>query len=153
MTRYIGLDLGSVTCGVSESETGFIAGTVTTIRFKKNDYDTALDRVLELVAERKPGCIVLGYPLLLNGDAGERAQICEEFAEVLQAESGIEVVLWDERFTTREAETILLEADLSRRKRKKKIDQLAAVQILQTYLDSQAARREVNEKQPDGHNG
>jgi putative Holliday junction resolvase len=143
MTRYLGLDLGSVTCGISESETGFIAGTVTTIRFKKDDYNTAMDRVLAIVSSRKPDRIVLGYPLLLNGDAGERAKICEEFAEVLQEESGVQVDLWDERFTTKEAEDILLQADLSRKKRKKKIDQLAAVQILQSYLDSLAARRSV----------
>ena len=138
MPHYIGLDLGSVTCGVSESDTGFIARTVQTIRFKPDDYNSAMDKVLLLVEERKPDFIVLGYPLLLNGDVGERAQICEEFAEVLQEESGIPVTLWDERFTTHAAESILLEADLSRKKRKKKIDQVAAVQILQTYLDHQA---------------
>ena len=135
MTRWIGLDLGSVTCGVSESETGFIAGTVETIRFKPDDYNTALDRVLALVEKKKPDKIVLGYPLLLNGDAGERAQICEQFGKYLQEESGVEVILWDERFTTKAAEEILIEADMSRKKRKKKIDQLAAVQILQSYLD------------------
>lgn len=136
MPHYIGLDLGSVTCGVSESDTGFIARTVMTIRFKHDDYDTAMDRVVALVREKKPDRIVLGYPKLLNGDIGERAQICEEFAEVLEQESGIPVTLWDERFTTKAAEEILLEADMSRKKRKKKIDQLAAVQILQSYLDS-----------------
>ncbi len=135
MTRWMGLDLGSVTCGVSESETGFIAGTVETIRFKPDDYNTALDRVLALVEKKKPDKIVLGYPLLLNGDAGERAQICEQFGKYLQEESGVEVILWDERFTTKAAEEILIEADMSRKKRKKKIDQLAAVQILQSYLD------------------
>ena len=135
MTRYVGLDLGSVTCGVAISETGFIAGTVKTIRFKPDDYDSAMDQVLAYVAEAKPDEIVLGYPKLLNGDVSERGHICEEFAEVLEQESGIPVVLWDERYTTKVAEEILLEADMSRKKRKKKIDQLAAVQILQTYLN------------------
>ena len=136
MTRYLGLDLGSVTCGVSESDTGFIAQTVETIRFKPEDYNTAMDRVLEIVEKKKPDIIVIGYPLLLNDDEGPKAQLCREFGEVLEQESGVKVVLQDERFTTAESEDILLQADMSRKKRKKKIDQMAAVAILQRYLDS-----------------
>lgn len=135
MTRYLGLDLGSVTCGVSFSDTGFIARTIETIRFKPDDYNMALDKVLDIVDREKPDVIVLGLPLLLNDDVGPRAQICLEFGEVLEQESGIPVKMQDERFTTAVAENILLEADVSRKKRKKKIDQLAAVQILQTWLD------------------
>ncbi|MDD6259382.1 MAG: Holliday junction resolvase RuvX [Erysipelotrichaceae bacterium] len=136
MPKYMGLDLGSVTCGVSWSETGFIAGTVKTIRFPSDDYDTALDRIEELVQEMKPDIIVLGLPLLENGDAAERAQICLEFGKVLEKETGIPVKMQDERNTTQESEAILLEADVSRRHRKKKIDQLAAVAILQRWLDA-----------------
>ena len=135
MTRYLGLDLGSVTCGVRFSDTGFIARTIETIRFKPDDYNMALDKVLDIVDREKPDVIVLGLPLLLNDDVGPRAQICLEFGEVLEQESGIPVKMQDERFTTAVAESILLEADVSRKKRKKKIDQLAAVQILQTWLD------------------
>ena len=135
MTRYLGLDLGSVTCGVSFSDTGLIARTIETIRFKLDDYNMALDKVLDIVDREKPDIIVLGLPLLLNDDVGPRAQICLEFGEVLEQESGIPVKMQDERFTTAVAESILLEADVSRKKRKKKIDQLAAVQILQTWLD------------------
>ena len=135
MTRYLGLDLGSVTCGVSFSDTGFIARTIETIRFKPDDYNMALDKVLDIVDREKPDVIVLGLPLLLNDDVGPRAQICLEFGEVLEQESGIPVKMQDERFTAAVAESILLEADVSRKKRKKKIDQLAAVQILQTWLD------------------
>ena len=135
MTRYLGLDLGSVTCGVSFSDTGFIARTIETIRFKPDDYNMALYKVLDIVDREKPDVIVLGLPLLLNDDVGPRAQICLEFGEVLEQESGIPVKMQDERFTTAVAESILLEADVSRKKRKKKIDQLAAVQILQTWLD------------------
>ena len=135
MTRYLGLDLGSVTCGVSFSDTGFIARKIETIRFKTDDYNMALDKVLDIVDREKPDVIVLGLPLLLNDDVGPRAQICLEFGEVLEQESGIPVKMQDERFTTAVAESILLEADVSRKKRKKKIDQLAAVQILQTWLD------------------
>ena len=136
MTKYLGLDLGSVTCGISWSETGFIAGTVKTIRFPSDDYDTAIEMVEEIVAEKKPDIIVLGLPLLENGDIAERAQICLEFGRALEVETGIPVKMQDERNTTQESESILLEADVSRKKRKKKIDQLAAVQILQRYLDS-----------------
>ena len=135
MTRYLALDLGSVTCGVSFSDTGLIARTIETIRFKPDDYNMALDKVLDIVDREKPDIIVLGLPLLLNDDVGPRAQICLEFGEVLEQESGIPVKMQDERFTTAVAESILLEADVSRKKRKKKIDQLAAVQILQTWLD------------------
>ena len=135
MTRYLGLDLGSVTCGVSFSDTGLIERTIETIRFKPDDYNMALDKVLDIVDREKPDIIVLGLPLLLNDDVGPRAQICLEFGEVLEQESGIPVKMQDERFTTAVAESILLEADVSRKKRKKKIDQLAAVQILQTWLD------------------
>ena len=135
MTKYLGLDLGSVTCGISQSETGFIAGTVKPIRFPSDDYDTAIEMVEEIVAERKPDIIVLGLPLLENGDIAERAQICLEFGRALEVETGIPVRMQDERNTTQESESILLEADVSRKKRKKKIDQLAAVAILQRYLD------------------
>lgn len=135
MTKYLGLDLGSVTCGISWSETGFIASTVKTIRFPSDDYDTAIEMVEEIVAERKPDIIVLGLPLLENGDIAERAQICLEFGRALEVETGIPVRMQDERNTTQESESILLEADVSRKKRKKKIDQLAAVAILQRYLD------------------
>jgi putative Holliday junction resolvase len=140
MTKYLGLDLGSVTCGVSWSDTGFIAGTVKTIRFQPDDYDAALDQVLELVKEKRPDQIVLGLPLLENGDAAERAQICMEFGQQLEKESGIPVFLQDERNTTQESEAIMLDLDISRKHRKRKIDQLAAVAILQRYLDTQGKK-------------
>ena len=143
MSKYLGLDLGSVTCGISWSETGFIAGTVKTIRFPSDDYDTAIEMVEEIVAEKKPDIIVLGLPLLENGDVAERAQICLEFGRALEVETGIPVKMQDERNTTQESESILLEADVSRKKRKKKIDQLAAVAILQRYLDSHRNNTEL----------
>jgi putative Holliday junction resolvase len=137
MKKYLGLDLGSVTCGVSWSDTGFIAGTVKTIRFQPDDYDSALDQILTLCKEMHPDQIVLGLPLLENGDAAERAQICMEFGKQLEQEAGIPVFLQDERNTTQESEAIMLDLDISRKHRKKKIDQLAAVAILQRYLDTQ----------------
>lgn len=133
--KYLGLDLGSVTCGISVSETGFIAGTLKTIRFKPDDYDTALDKILDVIKEEKPDELVLGLPYLQNGDIGERAEICLAFGKQLEIESGLPVHMQDERETTIESENILLEADISRKKRKQVIDQIAAVHILQRYLD------------------
>ena len=134
--KFMGLDLGSVTCGISWSETGFIASTVKTIRFRPDDYDDALDQVLQLIRLRRPDILVLGLPLLENGDAAERAQIALAFGVQLEKESGLPVKMQDERNTTQESEAILLMADMSRKQRKKKIDQIAAVQILQRYLDA-----------------
>ena len=134
--KYVGLDLGSVTCGVSKSDTGLIASHVKTIRFKPDDYDEALDKIEEYLNEYKPDLIVLGYPLLENDDEGPRAKLSREFGEFLQEESGIKVVMQDERNTTKDSEEFLIGADVSRKKRKKIIDQQAAVRILQRYLDA-----------------
>jgi putative Holliday junction resolvase len=134
--KYIGLDLGSVTCGVSRSETGLLAQPVRTIRFTRDDYDDAIDRILELFEEEKPDLVVMGYPLLENDDEGPRAALSREVAEILEQESGIRVVLQDERNTTKDSEDFLIQANVSRRKRKKVIDQQAAVRILQYYLDA-----------------
>lgn len=135
--KYLGLDLGSVTCGVSKSDTGLIANHVKTIRFKRDDYDDALDKIEEYVDEYKPDLIVLGYPLLENDDEGPRAKLSKEIGEILEKETGIKVVLQDERNTTKDSEEFLIAADVSRKKRKKVIDQQAAVRILQYYLDAQ----------------
>lgn len=133
--KYIGLDLGSVTCGVSKSDTGFLAQPVKTIRFIKDDYDEAIDKILDLFDQEKPDLVVMGYPLLENDDEGPRAKLSREISEILQEESGIKVVLQDERSTTKDSEEFLIKANLSRKKRKKVIDQQAAVRILQYYLD------------------
>ena len=139
--KYIGLDLGSVTCGVSKSDTGFIAEAVKTIRFERENYDDALNRVEELLNEYKPDVVVLGYPLLENGDAGPRAQISEEFKKYLEEETGLKVVLQDERCTTKDSEEFLVAANVSRKKRKRIIDQQAAVRILQYYLDANKEKK------------
>ena len=134
--KYIGLDLGSVTCGISKSDTGRVAMAVKTLRFKPDDYNAAFDMLLDYFEEEKPDVIVLGYPLLENGDEGPRASLSREFGEQLEIESGIKVIMQDERCTTRDSEEFLISAGVSRKKRKKVIDQQAAVRILQYYLDS-----------------
>lgn len=137
MARILGLDLGSVTCGVSISDRGgIVARTLKTIRFPSEDYDICFDEVLKILEENEIKKVVIGLPKHMNGDIGERAQISIQFAKELEKE-GYETVLWDERMTTIAATKVLLEADVSRKKRKKVVDQLAAVEILQGYLDKQ----------------
>ena len=133
--KYISLDLGSVTCGIAKSDTGLLAQPVKTIRFKADDYDEAIDKILIYINEERPDVIVMGYPLLENDDEGPRAKLSREIGEVLEQESGIKVELQDERNTTKDSEEFLIQANISRKKRKKVIDQQAAVRILQYYLD------------------
>ncbi|MGM9959735.1 MAG: Holliday junction resolvase RuvX [Allobaculum sp.] len=137
MERIIGLDLGSVTCGVAISDPlGMIARALTTVRFQPDDYEQCLEEVLQILKDNKVKKVVLGLPKHMNGDIGIRGQVSQNFAKMLE-DQGIHVDLWDERLTTVVAEKILISADVSRKKRKKVIDQMAAVQILQSYLDRQ----------------
>lgn len=137
MERLLGLDLGSVTLGVSVSDLlGMIASTVVTLRFKEDDYDDALEQLKPYIKQYQIKKVVLGLPKHMNGDIGIRGEICLEFKKKLEA-IGIEVIMWDERLTTVRAQNVLLEANVSRKKRKKIIDKLAAVEILQAYLDRQ----------------
>lgn len=136
--KILGLDLGSRTLGIAISDAlGIIATGVETFRFNDEEYEAALNKVVEIVKEKKVSKVVLGYPKHMNGDIGDRAKLCEDFKEKIEKETGLEVVLVDERWTTKLAESRLLEADISRKKRKKVIDKMAAVVILQNYLDRQ----------------
>ena len=140
MGRIIGLDLGSKTCGIAISDTtGFLARALTTIRFEQDDYDDCFDQLLDLLEKEKVKELVLGLPKHMNGDIGIRGQLSIDFGAELEKE-GYQVTLWDERLTTVSAERLLLQGDVSRKKRKKIIDQMAAVQILQSYLDSRHNR-------------
>ena len=135
--KVLGLDLGSRTLGIAISDAlGIIATGVETYRFEDDRYDLALNRVIEIVKEKKVNKVVLGYPKHMNGDIGEKAKLCEDFKAKVEDATGLEVILVDERWTTKLAESRLLEADVSRKKRKKVIDKMAAVVILQSYLDS-----------------
>ena len=137
MKRSLGLDLGSVTCGIAISDPmGIVARAVETVRFEPDNYEQCLEKVLEVIKREKPDEIVLGLPKHMNGDIGIRGNISEDFKAMLEEHVSIPVVLWDERLTTVAAQKILIAADVSRKKRKKIIDQMAAVQILQSYLDS-----------------
>ena len=139
--RILGLDLGSVTCGVSVSDVmAFLARPVETVRFKPDDYESCLLQLEKHINEFQIKTVVLGLPKHMNGDIGIRGEISIEFKKRLE-EKGLEVILWDERLTTVAAQKILISADVSRKKRKQVIDQMASVQILQSYLDSKSLGR------------
>lgn len=139
--RIIGLDLGTRTLGISMSDnTETIASPYTTIRFEEGKYDLLLPEISKIVEEYKVGKIVLGLPKNMNNSIGDRGQTTIEFQKKLQEHLNMEVVLQDERLSTVEATNYMLEADISRKKRKKKIDSLAANIILQTYLDKEKGK-------------
>ena len=137
MEKVLGLDLGSKTCGIAMSDAlGMIAHGVETFRFEENQYKIAAKHVFEIVKENGIRTIVLGFPKHMNGDIGERARISIEFKEMLEKMMDINVVLVDERLSTVVAENQLIFANVKRKNRKKVIDKMAAVTILQGYLDS-----------------
>ncbi|MBC2721790.1 Holliday junction resolvase RuvX [Desulfosporosinus sp.] len=133
--RIMGLDFGSKTIGVAMSDALFwTAQGVKTIKRSKRE----IDELRELIRDYEVMEIVIGYPKNMNGTLGPRCEMTQEFAEVLRSEFGLEVKLWDERLSTVAAQRTLIEADVSRAKRKQVIDKMAAVFILQGYLDSRS---------------
>ena len=135
--RVLGLDYGSKTVGVAVSDPmGLTAQGVETIwRKQENKLRQTLARIEELVSEYQVERIVVGYPKNMNNTVGERALKSLEFKEKLEKRTGLPVVMWDERLTTVEAERTLMEAGVRRENRKQYLDELAAVFILQGYLD------------------
>lgn len=134
--RYLGLDLGTKSLGISISDsTKTFASALKTIRFNENDYSLIFDELKEIIDEYQISKIVLGFPKNMNNSIGPRCEATIEFQKKLIEIFNIEVVLQDERLSTVEATNYMLQANVSRNKRKKKIDSLAANIILQTYLD------------------
>ena len=136
--RIMGLDYGSKTVGVAMSDPlGITALAVETIwRKDENKLRKTCARIEELINEYEVERIVLGLPKHMNNDLGERAQKALAFGEMVKRRTGLEVVMWDERLTTVEAERTLIENNVRRENRKQYIDKIAAVFILQGYLDS-----------------
>ena len=136
--RIMGLDYGSKTIGVAISDPlGITAQAVETIwRKDENKLRKTCARIEALIAEYEVESIVLGFPKHMNNDVGERAQKALEFGEMLKRRTGLEVIMWDERLTTVEAERTFIENKVRREDRKQYIDKIAAVFILQGYLDS-----------------
>jgi putative Holliday junction resolvase len=137
MEKVLGLDLGSRSCGIAISDSLGIAHGREEFRFLDGAYKQCLKHILEYANNEKVKTIALGYPLNMDGSAGESAQRSERFKDELLAEDPtLKVVLVDERLTTVMATHQLLEADLSRAKRHKVIDQQSAVIILESYLNT-----------------
>lgn len=136
--RIMGLDYGSKTVGVAISDAlGITAQGIETIeRKEENKLRQTLARIEALAKEYEVEKIVLGFPKNMNNTLGERAEKSLEFKEKLERRAGIPVIMWDERLTTVEAERTLIESKVRRENRKKYVDKIAAVFILQGYLDS-----------------
>lgn len=140
--RYLGLDLGTKTLGLSISDiTGTIASTLKTVRFNEDNYESLLPILKDIIDEYKVDKLVLGLPKNMNNTIGERAEKTLEFKKRIEEELNMECFLQDERLSTVAAHNYMLEADMSRRKRKKSVDKIAANIILQTYLDKMKGRR------------
>ena len=134
----MGLDVGSKTLGVAVSDAfGWTAQGLETIKIDEATKDFGIKRLGEIIQEHEVSKVVVGFPKNMNGTVGPRGQASQDFADYLEKKFNLPVILWDERLTTMAAERVLLEADVSRSKRKKVIDKMAAVMILQGYLDSQ----------------
>ena len=135
--RIMGLDYGTKTVGVAVSDPlGITAQAVETIaRKEENKLRKTCARIEALISEYGIEKIVLGFPKHMNNDIGERAEKALEFRSMLERRTGLEVIMWDERLTTVSAERTLIESGVRRENRKKHIDQIAAVFILQGYLD------------------
>ena len=146
--RIMGLDYGSKTAGVAISDPlGLTAQGIEIIRRKsENHLRQTLARIEELVAEYQVEYIVLGFPKNMNNTIGDRAEKSLEFKQMLERRTGLTVFMWDERLTTVEANRTLMEAGVRRENRYKYVDELAAVFILQGYLDSLAMQKQ-QEKQ------
>ena len=134
--RCLGLDLGSKTLGIAISDrTNFIASVYTTIFFKDENYNSLIEPLREIIDKEDVGTLVLGLPKNMNNSLGTRAMITLEFKDMLEKEIGIPVIMEDERLTSVISNNILISANMSRNKRKKKVDGMAAEIILQSYLD------------------
>ena len=136
--RTMGLDVGSKTVGVALSDAfGWTAQGLETIKINEEKQDYGFSQLGQIIKEHEVSKIVVGLPKNMNGTIGPRAEASQFYASELERLYRLPVILWDERLTTMAAERVLLEADVSRQKRKKVIDKMAAVMILQGYLDSQ----------------
>ncbi len=130
---YLGLDLGTKTLGISKSN-GVIATLYKTIRHEE-DYDYLIECLKEIKEKEGVDVIVLGYPKNMNNSLSDMARVVLEFKKKLEDNLKVEVVLEDERLTSKISNDVLIKADIRRQKRKKKVDGVASTIILQSYLD------------------
>jgi putative Holliday junction resolvase len=140
MASILGVDFGTRRIGLAVSDAlGITAQGLETLERTNDEED--ISRIADIVREREVGEIVVGRPVRLNGTRGDAVRECEAFADRLAGEFGFPVHMWDERLSTAQAERAMIEADLSRRKRKKARDRAAAQLILQSYLDVRQKRQ------------
>ena len=132
--RYLGLDYGTKTVGLAVSDrTGFLASNYGVIRY--SDTSEIFKELERIIKDEKIEAFVLGYPKNMNNTEGERCEKTKEFKEMLERRTGLNVILWDERLTTVSADKHMMESGIRREDRKKFVDEIAAVFILQGYLD------------------
>jgi len=144
--RILGLDIGSKTIGVAVSdELCLIAQGVSTLKRRGLDHD--IHEILRLIEEREISKVVVGLPKNMNNTLGPSAEMVLAFIKRLNENVSVPVITWDERLSTVAAEKVLLEADMSRAKRKRVVDKVAAMLILQGYLDSQVRLKNTHRKQ------
>jgi putative holliday junction resolvase len=135
--RIMGLDVGSKTVGIAISdELGWTAQGLKTLKIDEEKNKFGFDEIGQLIKEYGISQVVIGLPKNMNGSIGPRGEASQRYAEQIENQFSVSTILWDERLTTMAAERVLLEADVSRKKRKKVIDKMAAMMILQGYLDS-----------------
>lgn len=141
--RIMGLDYGSKTVGIAVSDSLLITaqGVETIHRKSENKLRRTLARIEELITRYQVTKLVLGLPKNMNNTQGTRAEKTKEFQKMLEQRTGLEVVLWDERLTTVAADRVMAEAGIRQEERKNYIDKIAAVFILQGYLDSVAGEK------------
>jgi putative Holliday junction resolvase len=143
--RSIALDVGSKTVGVAISDlSGFLASPLVTLRFASEDYDDALNQIEALLKEYPVDAIILGYPKHMNGRIGDGALRSEFFKDEIEKFASATVILWDERLTTVMAHQSLMRNQMRYEKRKKVVDQVAAVTMLQEYLDQKRQKESQN---------
>ena len=135
--KILGLDVGSKTVGIAISDLmGWTAQGLDTLRINEEQDDLGIDQLVKIIKDNQVGTVVIGLPKNMNNSIGFRGEASIKYKEKLQESiPSIDIVMWDERLSTMAAERSLLEADVSRQKRKKVIDKMAAVFILQGYLD------------------
>ncbi|WP_112181433.1 MULTISPECIES: Holliday junction resolvase RuvX [Paraliobacillus] len=135
--KKLGLDVGSKTIGIAVSDAfGWTAQGITTLYWDELDFKTVEKQLADLIKEHEITEVIVGLPKNMNGSIGERGEACQRFATFIEETFQLKTFMWDERLTTMAAERVLIEADMSRKKRKKVIDKMAAVMILQGYLDA-----------------
>ncbi len=141
--RILALDVGEKRIGLAISDgLGWTAQGLPTLNGE--DKDKAICAIAELARENQVNEIVLGMPLNLDGTPGKKAKETALFLEDLKKEVSLPIKVWDERFTSAQAQRLMLEADLSRKKRKKRVDRLAAQLILQSYLDAKNVQKDYS---------